>query len=149
LFIDLLVQAGIFKDTLPVYHTIWLWGLAEAENLWVHLLVSGEHTDKVPNILRSFVVAIKEIEERIELVLVCWKSISWHLVYVKGNFFDNLTHFLEVKSDIMIFQVRLDSLKRRANSGVIVKSEEVREIDASVLIDIVLRKNLFDTLIFF
>jgi len=49
----------------------------------------------------------------------------------------------------MIFQVRLDSLKRRANSGVIVKSEEVREIDASVLIDIVLRKNLFDTLIFF
>lgn len=114
LLVDLFVETGILEDALPADHATVGLGLAQAEHLLVHLLVGCKHPHEAPHILGCFIVAVKEVEKGIELLLVGGQGVPGHLALVESDFLDELADFLEIETNVVVLEVLLDSLQRGA-----------------------------------
>ena len=95
LLVDLPEETHIFKDFRPVDAHIDL-SLTHAEDFLVHLLVGCQHPDKVPDILRSLIVAVEQAEQSRELLLIRTEGVPGHLVLLESYLFDDLAHLLQV-----------------------------------------------------
>lgn len=65
----------------------------------------------------------------------------------KGLLLDNFTHFLEVETHVVVFEVVLNSLERATSDGIVVELEETFKIDPTIFVCIILVHNVVHSVV--
>lgn len=115
----------------------------------VHLLVGGQHSDEVPDRDRRLVVPVQQAEKRLEMVLIGAEGVARHLMFLESNLLHDFAHPLQVKSHVVVLNVRVNGFEACADGSIVIEPEELIQVDATVLVPVVLRHDVLDAVVVF